>query len=65
VKFRWKPTCGVKFLLEDEAIKVGGSLRLHHGWKLPPSRKLFIQIMDLADEDKFDFDPIDVTKTLA
>jgi hypothetical protein len=21
--------------------------------------------MDLADEDKFDFDPIDVTKTLA
>ncbi|RCU22502.1 catalase, partial [Acinetobacter baumannii] len=25
VKFHWKPTCGVKCLLEDEAIKVGGA----------------------------------------
>lgn len=29
VKFHWKPTCGVKNLLEDEAIQVGGSNHSH------------------------------------
>ncbi|KAL8480286.1 hypothetical protein ACS0TY_026997 [Phlomoides rotata] len=29
VKFHWKPTCGVKCLLEDEAIKVGGGNHSH------------------------------------
>ncbi|KAK9081603.1 hypothetical protein Sjap_026637 [Stephania japonica] len=28
-----------------------------------PEWKLFIQIIDLDHEDKFDFDPLDVTKT--
>ncbi|KAG6773750.1 hypothetical protein POTOM_021067 [Populus tomentosa] len=71
VKFHWKPTCGVKSLLEDEAIKVGGSNHSHATQDLYdsieagnyPEWKLFIQIIDPADEDKFDFDPLDVTKT--
>ena len=29
VKFHWKPTCGVKCLLEEEAIQVGGSNHSH------------------------------------
>ena len=29
VKFHWKPTCGVKNLLEEEAITVGGSNHSH------------------------------------
>ena len=29
VKFHWKPTCGVKCLLEDEAVQVGGSNHSH------------------------------------
>lgn len=29
VKFHWKPTCGVKCLLEDEAVTVGGSNHSH------------------------------------
>ncbi|KAE9449808.1 hypothetical protein C3L33_18292, partial [Rhododendron williamsianum] len=41
VKFHWKPTCGVKCLLEEEAIKT----------------------IDPDHEDRFDFDPLDVTKT--
>ena len=24
-KFHWKPTCGLKFLLDEEAVIVGGS----------------------------------------
>ncbi|KAJ9146875.1 hypothetical protein P3X46_029091 [Hevea brasiliensis] len=71
VKFHWKPTCGVKSLLEDEAIRVGGSNHSHATQDLYdsiaagnyPEWKLFIQTIDPADEDKFDFDPLDVTKT--
>ena len=29
VKFHWKPTCGVKSLLEDEAVRVGGLNHSH------------------------------------
>ena len=29
VKFHWKPTCGVKNLLEEEAVHVGGSNHSH------------------------------------
>ncbi|KAJ6736521.1 CATALASE [Salix viminalis] len=54
VKFHWKPTCGVKCLLEEEAIKVGAGNY--------PEWKLFIQTIDPDHEDRFDFDPLDVTK---
>ena len=71
VKFHWKPTCGVKSLLEDEAIKVGGANHSHATQDLYdsiaagnyPEWKLFIQTIDPDHEDKFDFDPLDVTKT--
>jgi catalase len=29
VKFHWRPTCGVKCLLEDEAVVVGGTNHSH------------------------------------
>ncbi|CAJ2642841.1 unnamed protein product [Trifolium pratense] len=71
VKFHWKPTCGVKCLLEEEAIKVGGSNHSHATQDLYdsiaagnyPEWKLYIQTIDPDHEDKFDFDPLDVTKT--
>lgn len=71
VKFHWKPTCGVKSLLEDEAIKVGGANHSHATQDLYdsinagnfPEWKLFIQTIDPDLEDSFDFDPLDVTKT--
>lgn len=71
VKFHWKPTCGVKSLLEEEAIRVGGSNHSHATQDLYdsiaagnyPEWKLFIQIIDPDHEDKYDFDPLDVTKT--
>ena len=72
VKFHWKPTSGVKCLLEDEAIKVGGSNDSHATTKDTydsiaagnyPEWKLFIQTINPDHEDKFDFDPLDVTKT--
>ncbi|XP_060199949.1 catalase isozyme 3 [Lycium barbarum] len=71
VKFHWKPTCGVKCLLDDEAIKVGGANHSHATKDLYdsiaagnyPEWKLFIQTIDPDHEDRFDFDPLDVTKT--
>ncbi|XP_074263843.1 catalase isozyme 1-like [Silene latifolia] len=71
VKFHWRPTCGVKNMLEDEAAKVVAENHSHATKDLYdaiasgnyPEWKLFIQTMDPADEDKFDFDPLDTTKT--
>lgn len=71
VKFHWKPTCGVKCMLEDEAIRVGGTNHSHATQDLYeaidagnfPEWKLFIQTMDPAQEDRLDFDPTDITKT--
>ena len=71
VKFHWKPTCGVKCLLEDEAVKVGGTNHSHATQDLYdsiaagtyPEWKLFIQTIDPDHEARFDFDPLDVTKT--
>ena len=71
VKFHWKPTCGVKCLLDDEAVTVGGTCHSHATKDLYdsiaagnfPEWKLYIQTIDPDHEDKFDFDPLDVTKT--
>ncbi|KAI8104311.1 hypothetical protein M9434_002869 [Picochlorum sp. BPE23] len=71
VKFHWKPTCGVKSLLDDDAVLVGGKNHSHATQDLYdaiaagdyPEWRLFIQVMDAKDENKFDFDPLDVTKT--
>ncbi|KAK4744014.1 hypothetical protein SAY87_010326 [Trapa incisa] len=71
VKFHWRPTCGVKCLLEEEAIRVGGANHSHATKDLYdsiaagnyPVWNLFIQTMDPDDEDKYDFDPLDMTTT--
>ncbi|GLT26897.1 hypothetical protein SLA2020_019360 [Shorea laevis] len=71
VKFHWKPTCGVKCLVKDEAIRGGGANHSHATEDIYdsiatvsyPEWKLFIQTIDTDHEDKFDFDPLDVTKT--
>lgn len=70
VKFHWKPTCGVKNLLDDEAVLVGGANHSHATQDLYdsiaagnfPEWKLMIQTMNPADENKFEFDPLDDTK---
>lgn len=70
VKFHWKPSCGVKCLLDAEAERVGGANHSHATQDLfesiasgdYPEWQLLIQTMDPAAEDSFDFDPLDVTK---
>ena len=70
VKFHWKPKCGVKCLLDDEAERVGGANHSHATQDLfesiaagdYPEWTLLIQTMDPATEDAHEFDPLDVTK---
>lgn len=71
VKFHWVPKQGIQSLLDDEAVIVGGTNHSHATKDLYdsiaagdyPEWTLMLQTMDLADEEKFDFDPLDVTKT--
>jgi len=71
VKFHWVPKQGVHTLTDEEAIQVGGSNHSHATKDLYeaiaagdyPEWTLCIQTMDPKDEDKFDFDPLDDTKT--
>lgn len=70
-KFHWVPKAGIESLLDGDAVVVGGTNHSHATKDLYdsiaagdyPEWTLFVQIMELADEDKFDFDPLDVTKT--
>ncbi|CAM6029368.1 hypothetical protein BDL97_13G072600 [Sphagnum fallax] len=70
VKWHWKPTCGLKFLLEDEAAAIAGQNHSHATKDLYdtiasgsfPEWRLYVQTMNPADEDKLDFDPLDTTK---
>ena len=71
VKFHWIPKCGVESLMDEEAVIVGGTNHSHATKDLYdaieagdyPEWTLAIQTMNPEDEDKFDFDPLDVTKT--
>jgi catalase len=71
VKFHWLPAAGERCLSNEDAVVVGGSNHSHATKDLYdsiaagnfPEWKLCIQVMDPADENKFDFDPLDVTKT--
>ncbi|KAJ1277525.1 hypothetical protein BS78_04G011100 [Paspalum vaginatum] len=72
VKFHWKPTCGVRCILTDEeAALVGGRNHSHATQDLydsiaagnHPEWTLFVQVMDPDTEDRYDFDPLDDTKT--
>nr|AKA94107.1 catalase [Ulva prolifera] len=70
VKFHWIPKCGEKNLLDQEAEQVGGKNHSHATADLFeaiergdfPEWTLCIQTLDPRDEDRFDFDPLDVTK---
>jgi catalase len=65
------PHAGEKNLMDDEAVTVGGQNHSHATADLfnaiaagdYPEWTLCIQTMNPADEDSFDFDPLDVTKT--
>ena len=70
VKFHWKPLLGVHSLVWDEAQKLAGKDADFHRramWEsielgTPFEWELGLQIMEEADESKYDFDILDATK---
>jgi catalase len=72
VKFHWKPLKGVKSLVWDEAQKISGKDPDFHRRDLfeaiergdHPEWELGLQIVEEADEFKFDFDLLDPTKLI-
>jgi len=70
VRFVWKPVLGVRSLLQDEAIHLGGIDPDYHRKDLReaidrgayPEYELGVQLIPLEDEFKFDFDILDATK---
>jgi catalase len=70
VKFHWKPLLGVHSILWDEAQKLSGKDPDFHRrdlWEAIesgafPEWELGLQVIDEADEHKYDFDLLDPTK---
>ena len=70
VKFHWKPLLGVHSILWDEAQKISGKDPDFHRrdlWEAIesgafPEWELGLQVIDEADEHKYDFDLLDPTK---
>ena len=70
VKFHWKPALGVHSVLWDEAQKISGKdpdFQRRDLWEAIesgafPEWDLGIQVIEEADEHKFDFDLLDATK---
>ena len=70
VKFHWKPALGVHSLVWDEAQKLAGKDADFHRRDLWdaiergdfPEWQFGVQVIEEADELKFDFDPLDPTK---
>ena len=70
VKFHWKPTLGAASILWDEAVKISGKDADFHRRDLfeaiecgdYPEWELGVQVIEEADELKFDFDLLDPTK---
>ncbi|HEY0135215.1 MAG TPA: catalase [Nannocystis sp.] len=70
VKFHWKPLLGVHGLVWDEAQKIMGKDADFHRRDLWenieqgnfPEYEFGIQVIEEADERRFDFDPLDATK---
>ncbi|WP_338751300.1 catalase [Bacillus sp. FJAT-52991] len=70
VKLRWQPKEGIKNLSIEEAAKIQGEDFNHATRDLYeaiesgnyPEWDLYVQVLDPADMDKFDFDPLDATK---
>ena len=71
VKYHWKPGAGIATIDRQEAGRLAGedpdvSTRDLHDWIASGKTvdfELYIQIMEIADELKQDFDPLDPTKT--
>jgi catalase len=72
VKFHWKPILGVHSLVFDEAQKLAGKdpdFQRRDLWESIeqgdyPEFELGVQIINEADEHKFDFDILDATKII-
>ncbi|XP_055336647.1 catalase HPII-like [Paramacrobiotus metropolitanus] len=72
VKFHWKPVLGVHSLVWDEATKITGAdpdFNRRELWESIeaghyPEWELGIQVVEEADERKFDFDLLDPTKLI-
>jgi catalase len=72
VKFHWKPLLGVHSLVWDEAQKIAGKnpdFNREDLWESIekghyPEFELGVQIVEEADEHKFDFDLLDPTKII-
>ncbi|MBC7545594.1 MAG: catalase [Candidatus Sericytochromatia bacterium] len=72
VKFHWKPLLGVHSVVWDEAKKISGNDPDFHRrdlWEAIengdfPEWELGVQLIDEADEHKFDFDLLDATKLI-
>ncbi|MEW5300305.1 MAG: hypothetical protein WDW38_008259 [Sanguina aurantia] len=70
VKFHWLPKCGEKNMLDQEAVRAAAANHSFMTQDLTdtiasgdfPEWALAIQTMELADENSFEFDPLDVTK---
>ncbi|WP_342471779.1 catalase [Metasolibacillus sp. FSL H7-0170] len=70
IKFHWKPVLGVHSLIWDEAQKIGGAdpdFQRRDLWEaieagFYPEYELGVQMLDPADEFKYDFDILDATK---
>lgn len=70
VRFVWKPVLGVRSLLQDEAIQLGGIDPDYHRKDLReaidrgtyPEYELGVQLIPMEDEFKYDFDILDPTK---
>jgi len=71
VKYHWKPKLGVQSLDRHEATKLAGEdpdyltrdLRKAIANGQPAEFELVVQLMEIEDELKQDFDPLDPTKT--
>jgi len=72
VKFHWKPLLGIHSVVWDEALKISGKDPDFHRRDLWdaiasgefPEWELGVQIVEEADEHKFDFDLLDSTKLI-
>ncbi|WP_185971087.1 catalase [Alkalicoccobacillus porphyridii] len=70
VKFRWVPKMGQRNLSEEEASKIQAEEFNHASIDLYeaiergefPEWDLYVQFLDPADMDNYDFDPLDATK---
>jgi catalase len=71
VKYHWKPKAGIETINRHEATRLAGEdpdVATRDLYETIASGKtveyeLYVQIMEIADESKQDFDPLDATKT--